>query len=147
MARTFRIYNGSDMLKEGASPNVLSSLEPATIYNLSISAVEDGIESAKVDVPEFTTKAATVAVTGVTMTPKTAEVVVGATTSLTANVAPANATNKKVTFSSSDDEVATVDTDGTVSGIAAGESTITVTTEDGAKTDTAVITIAEAPTE
>lgn len=147
MARTFRIYNGSDMLKEGASLNVLSSLEPATKYNLSISAVEDGIESAKVDVPEFTTKAATVAVTGVTISPKTTEVAVGETTRLTATVAPVKATNKKVTFSSSAEGVATVAADGTVSGIAAGESTITVTTEDGAKTDTAVITIAEAPAE
>lgn len=145
MARTFRIYNGSDMLKEGTSLNVLDDLKPATKYNLSISVVEDGKESAKVAVPEFTTKAVTVAVTGVTIAPKTAEVAVGETTRLTANVAPVKATNKKVTFSSSDNEVATVDTDGTVSGIAAGEATITVTTKDGAKTDTAVITVAEAP--
>ncbi|WAX15815.1 Ig-like virion protein [Enterococcus phage EH93P2] len=145
MARTFRIYNGSDMLKEGASPNVLDALKPETTYNLSISVVEDGKESAKVAVPEFTTQAVPVAVTGVTITPKTAEVEVGATTQLTATVAPAKATNKKVTFSSSDKEVATVGTDGTVSGIAAGEATITVTTEDGAKTGTAVITVAEAP--
>lgn len=61
-------------------------------------------------------------------------------------MAPAKATNKKVTFSSSNKEVATVDADGTVSGIAAGEATITITTEDGAKTDKAVITVAEAPT-
>ena len=145
MARTFRIYNGSDMLMEGASLNVLDDLKPATKYNLSISVVEDGKESAKVAVPEFTTKAATVAVTGVTIAPKTAEVAVGETTRLTATLAPAKATNKKVTFSSSDKEVATVDADGTVSGIAAGEATITITTEDGAKTAKAVITVAEAP--
>lgn len=147
MARTFRIYNGSDVIKEGASLNVLDDLKPATKYNLSISVVEDGKESAKVAIPEFTTKASTVAVTGVTITPKTAEVVVGAKTRLTATVAPAKATNKKVTFSSSAKEVATVDADGIVSGIAAGEATITITTEDGAKTDTAVITVAEAPAE
>lgn len=145
MARTFRIYDGSDVIKEGKSLNVLDDLKPATKYNLSISVVEDGKESAKVAVPEFTTKAATVAVTGVTITPKTAEVAVGETTRLTATVAPAKATNKKVTFSSSAKEVATVDADGTVSGIAAGEATITITTEDGAKTDKAVITVAEAP--
>lgn len=145
MARTFRIYDGSDVIKEGASLNVLDGLKPATKYNLSISVVEDGKESAKVAIPEFTTKAATVAVTGVTITPKTAEVAVGETTRLTATLAPAKATNKKVTFSSSDKEVATVDADGTVSGIAAGEATITITTEDGAKTAKAVITVAEAP--
>lgn len=145
MARTFRIYNGSDVIKEGASLNVLDDLKPATKYNLSISVVEDGKESAKVAIPEFTTKDATVAVTGVTITPKTAEVAVGETTRLTATLAPAKATNKKVTFSSSDKEVATVDADGTVSGIAAGEATITITTEDGAKTAKAVITVAEAP--
>lgn len=147
MARTFRIYNGSDMIKEGASLNVLDDLKPATKYNLFISVVEDGKESAKVAVPEFTTKAATIAVTGVTIAPKTAEVAVGETTRLTAAVAPVKATNKNVTFSSSYKEVATVDVDGTVLGIAAGETTITVTTKDGAKTDTAVITVAEAPAE
>lgn len=57
MTRTFKVYNGEEVIKEGASPLTITDLTASTKYNLKISAVEDGKESAKVDVPEFTTLA------------------------------------------------------------------------------------------
>ena len=84
---------------------------------------------------------AAVAVTGVTVSPQTDTVNVGETITLTATVAPADATNKNVTWSSSADSIATVSEAGVVTGIGAGEATITVTTEDGSFTDTATITV------
>lgn len=57
MTRTFKVYNGEQVIKEGASPLVITDLTASTQYNLKISAVEDGKESAKADVPEFTTLA------------------------------------------------------------------------------------------
>lgn len=57
MVRTFKVYNGTEVIKEGASPLALTGLTASTNYNLKISAVEDGKESDKVDVPEFTTTA------------------------------------------------------------------------------------------
>ena len=72
-----------------------------------------------------------VAVSGVTIDKATAEVPVNGTTQLTATVAPTNATNKKVSWTSSDNTIATVDATGKVTGVAPGEATITVTTEDG----------------
>ncbi|RRD54666.1 Ig-like domain-containing protein, partial [Tannerella forsythia] len=57
---------------------------------------------------------------------------------------PATATNKKVTWTSSNTAVATVDGSGTVKGIAPGTATITVTTADGGKTATAAVTVKEA---
>ncbi|NMD37218.1 MAG: hypothetical protein GYA87_00885, partial [Christensenellaceae bacterium] len=48
-----------------------------------------------------------------------------------ATVKPANATNKKVEWTTSDKGIATVDDDGLVKGIKVGEATITVTTKDG----------------
>ena len=99
----------------------------------------------KVDTSELIVKDPNaVDVTGVTLTPSTASVKVGATTKLTATVAPANATNKKVTYKSSDATKATVDASGTVTGVAAGTATITVTTDDGAKTATSAITVTAA---
>lgn len=92
----------------------------------------------------ITVSAADVAVTGVTIEPKTASIAVGATQQLTPTVAPANATNKNVTYSSNEDSVATVNASGLVTAVAAGEATITVTTADGAKTDTSVITVTAA---
>ncbi|XUV83561.1 Ig-like domain-containing protein [Enterobacter sp. TMH.L2] len=82
-----------------------------------------------------------IAVTGVTVSPKTVSIAVGATRQLTANIAPADATNKAVTWSSSDATKATVSNTGLVTGVAAGTATITATTADGAKTDTAAITV------
>ncbi|UOK16610.1 putative tail protein 4 [Salmonella phage S1] len=70
-----------------------------------------------------------------------ADVVKGTTLQLTATVAPADATNKAVTWSSATPANATVDSNGLVTGIAFGTSVITVTTVDGGKTDTITITV------
>jgi uncharacterized protein YjdB len=82
-----------------------------------------------------------VAVTGVTLSPSTATLLVGATQQLTPTVNPATATNKSVTYSSSNTGVATVNASGLVTAIAAGSSTITITTQDGAKTATCAVTV------
>ena len=58
---------------------------------------------------------------------------------------PAGATNKNVTYESSDEEVATVDAEGNVTGVKPGQATITVTTEDGGKTAECVVTVEKAP--
>lgn len=59
---------------------------------------------------------------------------------LTETVLPNNATNKNVTWSTSNSNVATVD-DGNVTALAAGQATITVTTEDGNKQATCDVTV------
>ena len=60
---------------------------------------------------------------------------VGGTLQLTAVVTPEDAANKAVTWSSKDSDVAIVDRDGRVSGVAPGKATIQVTTADGGKQD------------
>ncbi len=84
-----------------------------------------------------------VAVTGVTLDKNEAEVAVGGTVSLTATVAPSNATTKTVTWESDDEDVATVD-GGVVTGVAEGTATITVKTTDGNKTATCEVTVTAA---
>lgn len=86
-----------------------------------------------------------IAVTGVSVAPTTASVVAGNTVVLTATVAPSNASNKGVSWSSSDKSVATVDNNGTVTGVEAGNARITVTTDDGGKTATCAVTVTAAP--
>lgn len=87
-----------------------------------------------------------VAVTDVTLDQATASVEVGKTVTLVATVAPENATNKNITWATSNADVATV-ADGVVTAVATGEAIITVTTEDGAKTAQCVITVTEASSE
>lgn len=57
------------------------------------------------------------------------------------DVAPSNATNKKVTWLSSNKQAVEVDDEGKVTPVAEGTSTITITTEDGSKTDTCTVTV------
>jgi len=87
----------------------------------------------------------TTAVTGVTMAPKALNLKVGETGTVTGTVAPSDATDKTVTYSSSNTSVATVDAStGLVTAVAKGTATITVTTTDGGKTDTCAVTVAPA---
>ncbi len=82
-----------------------------------------------------------VPVTGVTVAPDTSNLVVGDTQQLTATVLPANATNKNVTWSSNDANVATVSASGLVTAGSVGSATITVITVDGNFTDTCSVTV------
>ncbi len=84
--------------------------------------------------------ATTVPVTGVTLDEEEITIAVGNTETLTATIAPKNATNKNVTWSSDKEGVATVE-DGVVTAVAAGTATITVTTEDGSKTATCTVIV------
>ena len=81
-------------------------------------------------------------VTGVSLNKTSTTLYVGGSETLTATVTPEGATNKNVTWSTSDASIATV-TDGVVTAVSAGTATITVTTVDGGKTDTCTVTVRE----
>ena len=84
---------------------------------------------------------AAVPVTSVTVLPKTLELDVAQEQLLSFEIQPMNATNKKVTWSSSSTDV-TVDQTGLVRAVkAGGRATITATTADGQKTDTCTVTV------
>lgn len=82
-----------------------------------------------------------IAVTGVTVSPTTASIAEGSTQQLNATIAPSNATNQAITWTSSDEDVATVNANGLVTAVGAGTATITATTGDGSKTATSAITV------
>ena len=82
-------------------------------------------------------------VTEVTLDKTEETVEAGKTVTLTPTVSPINATNKNVTWSTSNAEVATVE-GGVVTGVAEGSAVITVTTEDGNFTATCAITVTPA---
>ena len=90
--------------------------------------------------------AAPVAVTGVTID-ETLSVNIGQTKTPSFTVAPAEATNKTVSFTSDNPAVATVNaTTGEVTGVKKGTATITVKTADGNFTDTCTVTVSCAHT-
>lgn len=139
----FKIYKDDKEVTSGESPLKITGIAANTsVAKGTYKATrveEDGRESKKVDIQGW--KTLPIAVTGVTLDKTAATIDVGATTKLTATVAPGNATNKAVTFSSADTTIATVDNAGTVKGVKAGTVKITVKTTDGAKTAECTVTV------
>lgn len=87
----------------------------------------------------ITLKAKTVAVTSVAVSPTSLNLEVGQTGTLTATVKPGNATNKTVTWTTSNDKVATVDNNGVVTAV--GKGTATITAAADGKTATCTVTV------
>ena len=80
-------------------------------------------------------------VSSVTLTPPSVSIGMGQTATLVATVLPVNASNKNISFSSSNTAVATVSPLGVVTGISGGSATITVTTQDGNFTASSQISV------
>lgn len=136
---------------------------PAVAWTSSdpgVASVQDGIVTAhkegRAKITVRTNDGGKTATCDVTVIPKTYpvesvsldktsyEMAIGDEVTLTATVTPDNATNKSVTWSSSDIAVATVD-NGKVTAVSPGEATITVTTEDGGKTAICKVTVKADP--
>lgn len=81
-----------------------------------------------------------VPVSGVSLDRATLSLQAGHSDTLTAEVHPGNAANQAISWSSSDNTIATV-LDGQVFALKAGNATVTVTTVDGAYTASCVVTV------
>lgn len=86
-----------------------------------------------------------IAVTSVELDKNQLRLVVGTAETLTVSVLPNNATNKSVSWSSSDQGVATVSPTGVVSGVKNGNAIITATTLDSDKMAQCCVTVMTVP--
>ena len=84
----------------------------------------------KAHVTDFADATAVYDVSAVTLDNTALSLAVGATGTLTATCTPNTAEDLTVTWSSSDESIATVDSSGVVTGVAAGTATITATSND-----------------
>ncbi|QBN17845.1 DUF5010 domain-containing protein [Flavobacterium nackdongense] len=135
-----------------ATNSAWTTIDAGTFINGANSArtVRLTIASGSPDINYFTRtnlNTGPVNVSSVAVTPAAASVVKTKTLQLVAAVSPSYATNTKLTWSSSNTSIATVDAFGLVTGLALGTATITVTTEDGAKTATAEISVVNPSTQ
>ena len=105
--------------------------------------VKNSIDEVTSDAATLTVTTPTVPVTGVALDHTELSLFTGDSAALTATVKPDDAANKKVTWSSSESGVASVDGNGKVTALKAGTTTITVTTEDGSKTATCKVTVSD----
>ncbi|MCR5519343.1 MAG: Ig-like domain-containing protein [Bacteroidales bacterium] len=87
-------------------------------------------------------KETSVAVTGVSVSPASTKILVGESTMLTATVKPEKASNKDLSWKTSNDAVATVN-GGLVEGVGEGVATITVTTVEGGFTAQALVNVSQ----
>lgn len=116
-------YNGSTYISNDTTPTGSASPSTDTFHAFSGGSSDP------------------VAVTGVSLNKNTETIEVGDSGVLTATISPWNATNRNVTWSSSNTSVATVNSSGRVEAVAEGNATITVTTSDGGFTATCAITV------
>ncbi|QTQ17622.1 glycosyl hydrolase family 95 catalytic domain-containing protein [Bifidobacterium bifidum] len=163
---------GKQELVEGASTTLTATVAPADATDKTVTWKSSDESVATVDKDGVVTakKAGTVTITAtaggvsgtldITVTAKPVETVpvtsvevtveagttvsVGKTLQATATVKPGNATNKKVTWKSSDESIATVDANGVITAKKAGKVVITATSTDGTdKSGSVEITVAD----
>ena len=115
---------------------VVTAVAPGTA-TITVTTVDGGYK----DTCPVTVTAAPVPVTGVSLNKDSLALGVGDSETLTATVKPEDATNKAVTWTSSNSTVATVDQNGVVTAVAPGTATITVTTVDGGFTAICTVTV------
>jgi len=116
----------------------VSGLKPGTV-TITVTTQKGG-KTAECSV-KVLEKGKTIAVIGVTMNKTSLELTEGEEAAMKATVAPANASNKNVSWTSSDAAIASVDSTGKVSALKPGTATITVTTEDGQKSASCTVTV------
>ncbi|HHU6749842.1 TPA: Ig-like domain-containing protein [Staphylococcus pseudintermedius] len=146
MVKKLKLYTNGEVIDskegEGRLTVSVSGLEPATTYQEGIYQVafeENGKESEKVNVPEFTTNP--ILITSISFVPESKTVQTGSSEQLEANIAPSTATNKSLSYASNAPETVSIDENtGVINALQTGEAVITATTKDGSN-KTAQITI------
>ena len=154
------LSKGTTNLVKGRSTTVTATIAPtnatnqtltwtssdtsvATVSNGKITAVGGG--TATVTAKSNNGKSATVKVNvtvpveSITLSRSTANLLVGRSTTATATINPTDATNKTVTWTSSDTSVATV-SNGKITAVGTGTATVTATTSNG-KTATVAVNV------
>lgn len=131
---TISVISGEESTQiTSANDSISESTSTLISENTSTSISESSSISASVDT--------SIHVNSVSLNASTKTIKLNQTFKLTATISPSNATNKNVTWSSSNESIATVDKTGLVTPIAIGETTISVTTEDGNYRATCNITV------
>ena len=117
---------------------VMKGARPSTLTNnlLSLSQKDQPVKDIQMLMDKganvsFSPQKEVIKVTGLLLTPKTLTLSVDQTYSLDARIQPSGASNQNISWSSTNESVATVDATGLVTAISEGEAVITATTQDG----------------
>ena len=128
------IYDGTSWKKSGVKGIVVDERYGLADVSTFFASVQtpDTVQAAS---------PSSVPVTGVSVSPTTKSIAVGEDATITATIAPADATDTAVTWTSSDTDKVTVSDAGVIHGVAAGSANVTVTTHVGSFTATCEVTV------
>lgn len=150
-------YSPSNTTQRSITWSVVSGSDYASIDEKGLLTVKGGANGSTVKIRAtskdnssvyaeksvtVTYKIASVSVTGVSLSKSVLSLAVGESETLVATVAPERATDRSVTWESSNKNVATVNQNGTVKAVAAGSAVIGVRTNDGGFTARCNLTVA-----
>lgn len=150
-------YSPSNTTQRSITWSVVSGSDYASIDEKGLLTVKGGANGSTVKIRAtskdnssvyaeksvtVTYKIASVSVTGVSLSKSVLSLAVGESETLVATVAPERATDRSVTWESSNKNVATVNQNGTVKAVAAGSALIGVRTNDGGFTARCNLTVA-----
>ena len=119
-----------------SSEGIITAIAPGTA-DITVTTKDGGFT----DTCKVTVTKKIINVSSVTITPTTTTIVEGGTTTLKATINPSNATNPNITWTSSNEEVATVSEMGVVTAKKEGTAVITVKTVDGNKIATCEVNV------
>ncbi len=150
-------YSPSNTTQRSITWSVVSGSDYASIDEKGLLTVKGGANGSTVKIRAtskdnssvyaeksvtVTYKIASVSVTGVSLSKSVLSLAVGESETLVATVAPERATDRSVTWESSNKNVATVNQNGTVKAVAVGSAVIGVRTNDGGFSATCALTVA-----
>ncbi len=131
----------ASLLLAGCANDVSSSSSDGS--GTSVDSISGGDSSSNNSSSNNSSSEEVIHVTSVSLDQSSKSLSVSKTFTLIATVLPSNATDKSVSFSSSDATVASVNNSGVVSALKVGSATITVKTTDQEKTATCSVTVTE----
>ena len=141
-AETVTWVSSAEGVATVSSTGLVTAVAPGSATITATSTVTPSQSGSSVITVEAATVDPDPVVTGVSVDPASATVVVGATEQLTATVEAVDGASEDVTWSTSDADVATVDGDGLVTAISAGTAIITATSDfDDTVSGSAEITV------
>lgn len=141
MESTTDLFTATFKVKDGVTGDAGLDMRPLVVANGAAEDITANCSGTASSVNITEAPPAPVPVTGVSVSLDASELFPGQSAQATAVVEPADADNQNVTWSSSDEAIATVDADGKVTAVTAGTASITATTEDGGFTASADVTV------
>ena len=138
---TTDLFTVTFKVKDGVTGDAGLGMDPRVVGNEAAEDITANCSGTASSVNITEAPPAPVPVTGVSVSLDASELFPGQSAQATAAIEPADADNQNVTWSSSDDAIATVGADGKVTAVAAGTASITATTEEGGFTASADVTV------